>query len=128
MGRFLVIIIITVVIVLCWPRIMRWIQGFMARRAEDMVRRMAGMPSRGEEKRAEKRNAEKKRKQRKAEESEREHKQAMSNMRTVAEDVEYTEVREFESRTTYTESADGKRVVVEEQVSDAEYTEIKINS
>jgi len=49
MGVFLIILLLLLIL---WPWISpyvtRWIRMFMARRAEDMMRRMMGMPSRKE--------------------------------------------------------------------------------
>ncbi len=47
-------------------------------------------------------------------------------MKDVAEDVEFTEIREFESESILEESdaRRSRRIYREEQVSDAEYTEI----
>ena len=51
---------------------------------------------------------------------------AAAIMKDVAEDVEFTEMREFESESILEESdaRRSRRIYREEQVSDAEYTEI----
>lgn len=110
---------------------MRYLQRFMAHRAEDMVRRMAGMPSRKEEKRRrkeeQKRNAStgggSARARTSADEAE-----GVRAMREYAEDVTFTEIKEYSSETIIGEDASGKtrRIYREEQVSDVEYVEIKV--
>lgn len=134
MGIFLIIILI---ICLFWPwiapRVSRLIQRFMARRAEDMMRRMMGMPGRKEEKRQQR---EQQRRQRRSDSTHkrRRHPQAQTDaatiMKDVAVDVEFTEIKEFESTTiTDTDPKTGnRRIYREEQVSDVEYTEIKTSS
>ena len=136
MGTVLVIII---VILLFWPWIAKWLKGFAMRRAEDMFRRAAGMPTRKEEEKARKRA----RKSRgdgyeRRDQSRRARRNApdphpASMMREVAEDVEYTEIVDYSSESySYGEqTARGRkgtraeRTVTEEQVSDAEYTEYR---
>lgn len=109
----------------------------MANRAEDAMRRMMGMPSRKEEKRRARER------QRRAERGEPDddrtresyydggatatasHEKTSDMMQSVAVDVEYTEFKEYSSETII-DGGDGKtRVKTEEQVSDAEYVEIK---
>lgn len=133
MGIFLIILLL---ICLFWPWISkwvgRWVQGFMARRFEDMTRRMMGMPSRKEERRRN-RNSETNGGNGRRRDARRRHRRPTENaadiMKTVAEDVEFTEVREFESTTITEETISGgtrtRRVYREEQVSDAEFVEIK---
>lgn len=138
MGAFLIILIVVwLLFIIFRPAITRWTQQFMARRAEDMMRRMMGMPSRKEEQR-------RKRQASRGSESQADGRQprggagrssrryhrsprydAADLMRSVAEDVEYTEIREFESTTIVDESDGNTRVIDEEQVADVEYTEIR---
>jgi len=111
------------------------VSQFMANRAEDMMRRMMGMPSRKEERR--------RRKSREsdhaahgdsrngyygsADGAKRYHRaprqSAGSLLRSVAEDAEYTEVVEFDAADIGAHAS--ARPVCEEQVSDVEYTEYK---
>ena len=106
----------------------------MARRAEDMMRRMMGMPSRKEEERARRKAGRESRggsaTHRRGDDTQRRHRRpqvdAADLLNSVAEDVEYTEIREFDSTTIISEDPDGHRAEYrEEQVSDAEYVEIK---
>ena len=107
----------------------------MARRAEDMMRRMMGMPSRKEEERARRKAGRESRSggsstHRCGEGTRRHHRQPQTDaadlLNSVAEDVEFTEIREFDSTTIISDDTDGHRVEYrEEQVSDAEYVEIK---
>lgn len=101
-----------------------------------MMRRMMGMPSRKEEERARRRAERESNKGGSAgrkgkSQSERHHRPAQADaaamLNSVAEDVEYTEIREFDSTTIASDSEDGKTHVEyhEEQVTDAEFVEIK---
>ncbi len=114
--------------VLFWPQITRWLQRFMARRAEDMVRKMAGMPTRKEEEERRRKRQESARQQ----QQRRQHdysgtsEDIVRRMQAYAEDVDFVETKDY-SGTGMSED-DGKRnkrIYCESQVSDAEYTEIK---
>lgn len=133
MSAGVVIIIIIVFLYFFRDDIGRWLRGFMARRTEDALRRMFGMPSRKEEEKMRKR-------ERKGSGRQRSHsaakstagEEAVRNMQRYAEDVDYVEYRQFEQTeiAEEVETADksGKKNVeikVEEQISDAEYIEIK---
>lgn len=101
----------------------------MAHRAEDMFRRMAGAPTRKEEermrRRANKERGKGKAKGRRKGTSGNPEPHPGKLMNEVAVDAEYTEIREFSERAEIYEEPLSGRVVVEEQVSDAEYVEIK---
>ena len=135
MGIFLIILI---VVVLCWPWISRYlsrmVSNFMSHRAEDMMRRMMGMPSRKEErKNARRKESEQRRGTTGATSARayRKHGQAghpAELMKKVAEDAEYVEIKEFESTTIIEDDGATRRIYHEEQVSDVEYTEIKTRS
>lgn len=137
MGEFLLILII---IALLWPWFMKWLKRFMAHRAEDMMRKMMGQPTRRQERkqrrRAEseqRRNAGSTRSRRQSapgnaadSDTRRETPQESpaSMMSTVAEDVQFTEIREFSETDTF---HDGKEEhhYHERQVEDVEYTEVR---
>lgn len=132
MGVFLIILLLLLIL---WPWISpyvtRWIRMFMARRAEDMMRRMMGMPSRKEERRraraasagnprgASSGTAQRARRHRAPRQD------AARMLRSVAEDVEFTEIREFDSAPVAGENDAPRHTYNEEQVSDVEFTEIK---
>lgn len=130
----LYLFIIVVLVFVLWPvvrePVSRWFSGFMARRTEDMMRRMMGMPSRKEERRRQKEN------QRRKSSFERgggdransnsASRHTVELMKSVAVDVEYIEIKEFESKTIIEENSDGTRIVLEEQISDVEFTEIRL--
>lgn len=123
MGGFLLILIL---IFLLWPLIMRWMQGFMARRAEDMLRRMAGAPSRKEEQKYRKKTENEKR-GRPYSSDRRRHPAKIMN--EVAEDVEYTEIVEYSETTIEVGTGPERhqRIYRESQVEDVKYTEIKVS-
>lgn len=135
-----VVLIILLIIFVAWPWISKWLgqlfRWYMARKTEDMMRRMMGMPSRKEEKaRAQSRRKEEEaqsRNRRKTSSRHRYHRpprqDAATLLRSVAEDVEYTEVREFESTHIAADRGTEHLEYDEEQVSDAEFTEIKKKS
>lgn len=126
----IVLVLLFVIICLLWPWIVRWIRGYMARRAEDMIRRMAGMPSRKEEERM-------KRARESGEDYGRNARGAYSRarrgpkedgvecMREYAEDVEFTEIREYSSSGILGEDCAARKEFHESQVSDVEYTEVR---
>lgn len=120
-----------------WPQITRWIHRLMVRRAEDMVRKMAGMPSRKEEERRRKQQE----KQQRASGSHRNHsrgsrsgghagnpEEVVRNMQQYAEDVEFVETKKYSETEISEEDSKGNRHIYREsQVSDVEYIEIKDN-
>lgn len=104
----------------------------MARRAEDMVRKMAGMPSRKEEERRRKQQQRQQhdnsysRTGRRGRQYASNEEDSIRSMQEYAEDVEFTETKEYsESEILENESRSERSVYREEQVSDAEYIEIK---
>lgn len=136
---FGILIVIFLLLMILGPALRRWVvplvQNWMLGRMEDNMRRMAGMPTRKEEKKARKRREASKgrgsrsRQRASAYEasSSQAHREAMNMLRVVAEDVEFTEIREFSEEINIGESSARKRVEfkVESQVEDAEFTEIK---
>ena len=125
MATFLIILL---VLWLLWPYIMKWIQRLMARRAEDILRRMTGQPTRREERRRRRqagRNSTGRPESQRAPEI---HPARM--MREVAEDVQFTEELDYsESRLDFEEETPrDRREYHERQVEDAQYTEIRKES
>lgn len=117
MFGFLIFIL---VIVIFWPWISAWLRGFIARRAEDMLRRMAGMPPRkGGRNMHDRRGTD----YAKEYEHRREREEAIRDMKAYAEDAEYVETKEFTPSEKQKDQS--KHLDSESQVSDAEYTLIK---
>ena len=136
-------LIISIILLLLWPWIVKWTKKFMMRRAEDALRRAMGMPSRKEEERmraaqeknsrADTRGRSRSRRRRPAADP---HPARL--MKQVAEDVEFTEIVNYSEEITVegTSSSrqrrgrrpDNDAIIVEEQVTDAEFTEIKTTS
>ena len=133
MSALAIILIIFIALYLLREPISRWLSGFMARRAEDTMRRMMGMPSRKEERRKAKRQSAgdgfSRTRTGSAGNARRRHRpptaDAATILKSVAEDVEFTEIREFESTTIADERKGEQRIYREEQVTDAEFIEIK---
>lgn len=134
------VLIIIIALCLLWPwiqpRIASWIWRYVDRRKEDILRRMMGMPTRAQEKHARK-EAEKAASRKSAanpffssrrRRGPRRHpapsEPASQRLRAVAVDVEYVEIKEFES-TRIAEGHREQRVYREEQVQDVEFTEYK---
>lgn len=139
MYLFLVIILI---IAIFWPWINRWLKGFMARRMEDIFRRMTGMPTRKEEQRRARQQARaagkeesgfynpfSRKKETTRSEGERRagRAEAIRYMRLYAVDAEFVEIREYSSVEIIAEEGNGRqrRIYRESQVSDAEYILIR---
>lgn len=130
------ILIFIILFIVLWPFIKPWFQRFMARRMEDAVRKMAGMPTRKQEEKM------RRQQQKQAQETTRESSffgrrrrpsrprrsngEEVAAMRAYAVDVEYTEIKEYSESTIVNDSSACRgRVRVEEQISDVEFTEIK---
>lgn len=133
MGVFLIILLaIWLALTLFRKPIGQWMSRMRSRMFEDMVRRMMGMPSRKEERRrARQASGESRRGSgygasgRRSGQRRRSHEDAAAMMHSVAVDVEYTEIKEFDSTVIAEGPASDTRFISEEQVSDAEFTEIK---
>lgn len=117
-----------IILFLCWPLITRWLRGFMARRMEDTIRKMAGMPPRKEE--------EKSRRRRERERTGRKGKGSGGSggksgggpiiPREYAVDVEFTETIDYSEEIVIGEEGHHRRVEYHEsQVSDVQFVEIK---
>lgn len=135
---FAFILIAIIIWILFGQYIKRWAQRRVMEKMEDAFRAQMGMPS-GKEERKRRRRAEKdaqrggeRRTGRKTQwthhegNSQRGADSALQRLKEYAEDVEYVEYKEYSSTTVIAEETDdsGKRrkVIIEEQVTDAEYT------
>lgn len=95
----IILIIVIILLVVFWPRISVWIRQFMARRAEDAIRKMFGMPSRQEEEKAREKYRESVRQAREQQEKASAGEDIVKAMQQYAEDVDFVEIREEESDT-----------------------------
>ncbi len=139
MSSFLIILLI---IIFCWPWISRvvgrWFRNFMSHRAEDMMRRMMGMPPRekkrgsgarsafsgaGRKRAADNESAEGAFSRRKS--SHRGKQSIAALMQLVAVDVTYTEIKEFTSTSIGEDGKETFRYIFEEQITDVKFEEIK---
>ncbi len=129
----LIIILIPLALWLLRPLIRKWIYRTLERKAEDMLRRAAGMPPRGKKQRSN--NA--------AKEDDTSYgadcRSSSYNTgygyepydgpiipREYAEDVEFTEYRDYSSDTKIRTSDTGEQsIVIEKQVTDVQWEEIK---
>lgn len=132
------IVVIVFLLIALGPILRRWIgpllQRWMLGKMEDNMRRMAGMPTRKEEKRA-RRQAQRRQSRGAAafrnaagnsrrRGSYRAGANAMDYLQVYAEDVEFTEIKEFSHESKTSEI----RYKVEQQVEDVEFTETKSNN
>lgn len=141
-GILLVIIFLLIVMRPWLQRVLGpWLQRWALGKMEDRMRRMAGMPTRKEEKKARRQAARRESggaaRFRRAASGSRAHtarsrrapQSTVDMLQTFAEDVEFTEVKSYSSEIEIgANSPSGGRkgrVVVEEQIEDAEYIEIK---
>lgn len=119
------IIAIILIVFLLWPQITRWITRLMMRSWERKLRKMAGQfggatppPNDGKRHGGRRRKGDTPPPQPKP-------KHPARMMKEVAEDVQYTEVREYSQTTIHTESDDTSTTYTETQVEDVKFTEIK---
>lgn len=119
------IIAIILIVFLLWPQITRWITRLMMRSWERKLRKMAGQfggatppPNDGKRHGGRRRKGDTPPPQPKP-------KHPARMMKEVAEDVQYTEVREYSQTTIHTESGDTSTTYTETQVEDVKFTEIK---
>ncbi len=128
-------LIIFLLILLLWPTIMKWVGRFMARRAEDYLRKATGMPPRPGSRQARK---ESRRTSATGGSRHSSSRQTQSGYgyydpdgpiipKEYAEDVEFVETKDY-SETTIGSFDDSRRTTTfyrESQVSDVEWEEIK---
>lgn len=120
MGTALIILI---VIAAFFPLVMRWLQRFMQRRAEDILRRAVGMPPRDKNRRNSRSKSTYSRKRQSHSSSD-----EPIIPREYAEDVEFTETKDFSSGAKLHDGTDIRKeteVNQEKQISDVEWEEIR---
>lgn len=125
------ILIAIILFVACWPLLRPYVARWMQHRTEDTLRRMMGMPSRKEEQKARK-QAEKRTRNassRGARKSGRRYPGSGYGHiipPEYAEDVEYTEYKEYSH--THTDINTDIGSYMESQVEDVEYKEVRTNN
>ena len=128
-----ILILIVLGIWLLWPIISRWLRRQAANRAEDFIRNATGMPPRPGSRRE--------KKERKERENNKDYSYYGYRTRRhrhnpypsdeplipkeYAEDVEFTETKDYSETTDTSKGPSKKEHYHESQVSDAEWTEIK---
>lgn len=134
---FGILLVIIFLLIVAGPMLRRWfgpmLQRWMLGKFEDRMRRMAGMPTRKEEKRARKKDSRRRHggaerfRQAAWGSRTRTHESAVDMLRAYAEDVEFTEVKSYSSNVEIAEdpSTHTTSIRVEEQVEDVEFVEFK---
>ncbi|MCH5214256.1 MAG: hypothetical protein J1E97_03615 [Muribaculaceae bacterium] len=132
---FGILIVVIFFLVVIWPLVRRTLgpafQRWMLGRMEDGMRRMAGMPTRKQERKAAKKRARAKGGERErvrtGAKSPEAYPSAASFLRTYAEDVEYIEVKSYSETRVIGDTVEtySHTVIVEEQVEDVDFEEIK---
>ncbi len=90
----IILIIIILLLFFFWPQIVAWLRQFMARRAENAIRRMFGMPSRKEEERARQKYQERTKHSEAQQKRETAADDIVKAMQQYAEDVDFVEIKE----------------------------------
>ena len=138
MTFLLVLLIIIAVWLIFSPYIKPWLRRRAERKLADYLRAQMGMPTEKETRRA-RREADRHRTTsgnkkgfwtRPAYNASASSQHAPDELipREYAVDVEYTEIKQFSQTTIGKDAPEGKSFVTESQVSDVEYTEIKIKN
>ena len=136
---FGIVLVIIFLLIVGWPLLQKWVGPSLNRwimgKMEDRMRRMFGMPTRKEEKKARKRDARRRkggaeRFRKAAAESRHKSGRASDLLQSYAEDVEFVEVKSYSQSVEIAEDKDtGETIIkVEEQVEDAIYEEIRTKS
>lgn len=124
MITLLVILLIVIVIWIAGPYIRALFQRWLMRRLQKSFFKAAGIPDPEKERK----NQKKKKKNDTHGSSHRRHQRTSDEPiipRDYAEDVEFTEYKEYTTETSIDESESRIRIHEEEQVSDVQFTEIK---
>lgn len=118
-----IIFFLFLAVIFFWPQISAWLQRAAIRKAEKMFREAAGMPPRSKEKSSNRQHAQK-------QGFRTSHQRYRSDYSPhiippeYAEDVEFTEIRTY-SEDVFRKKGEEIRVKQENQVSDAEWEEVK---
>lgn len=130
------VLLALLIILFFWPAIKRWLARQAANRAEDYIRRAAGLPPRPGSRRERRQNARQDSRRTYARKAADQRHTRRNDSRTspiippeYAEDVDFVETVEWSQTTITAESESSKRRTgsfkAESQVSDAEWVEIK---
>ena len=129
-----IIIITLLIVIICWPWITPWlmrhIRNFVARSIENTIRRSMGVPPPPKQKRRRRWSRKKEAEvyndgtSGQSDYGEPPHDKPADMMKQVAEDVKFVEIKEFEE-TTIGDTPRETPYYREDQVSDAEFIEIK---
>lgn len=131
MQGIAIILLIAVFFWLVWPYIARWLRKKAAQKTEDFIRRATGMPPRPGSSEYRRQHHERRRQE---EQTSRRNSRDRRNghgysepliPKEYAEDVEYTETKDFSVRTESSSLNENVSFKTEHQVSDAEWVEIK---
>lgn len=118
MRGFGILIIIVLFLWLVWPAISRWLKRKAQEKTAEFFYRKMGMPPPYNENR----------RSRSTRRTYNERKKSEPIIpKEYAEDIEYTEIKEFKTETVITSEDKGVKYKKESQISDAEWTEIKIS-
>ena len=127
-----IIVLIVIFFWLVWPAISRWLKRKAMEKAEDYMRSSMGMPPRDKKrKKSQEENAESSRysydnrRQRRNPFGQGKYGNEPIIPKEYAEDVEFTEVKDYSGKDIKIESPDKSETFHESQISDAEWTEIK---
>ena len=122
-----ILILIVIFFWLIWPALSRWLKRKAMERAEDYMRSSMGMPPRDKKKR-------KSQWEQRSTSQDNYYRQQNRNAvnreepiipKEYAEDVEFTEIKEYSHTEINSGSSNKKETFHESQISDAEWTEVK---
>ena len=127
-----IIVLIVIFFWLIWPAISRWLKRKAMEKAEDYMRSSMGMPPRDKKrKKSQGDQAESSQysydngRQRRNPFGQRRHVNEPIIPKEYAEDVEFTEMKDYSGKDIKIESPEKSETFHESQISDAEWTEIK---
>ena len=126
-----ILILIVVFFWLIWPTISRWLKRKAMERTEDYIRKSMGMPPRDKKKKNQSGNTSSQNQdsyyqgQRRNPFGRDRYSHEPLIPKEYAEDVEFTETKDFSSSETKINTGGKTEIYHESQVSDAEWTEVK---
>ena len=122
-----ILILVVVFFWVVWPWISKWLKKKAAEKAEDYVRRSMGMPPRDHKKKTTGYESQEQyyRRQRRNPFGPDRYTDEPIIPKEYAEDVEFTETKEFSADTSRFRSENKVETYHESQISDAEWTDVK---
>lgn len=125
MGGVAILILVVIFFWFLWPVVSRWLKRKAMEKAEDYMRASMGMPPRDKSKKGAGNTSSQSTSSQSYRRNPYGHNQEPLIPKEYAEDVEFTETKDYSATETRSHSGEKIETYHESQISDAEWTEVK---